>query len=75
MLTIRYKDAYRELIADADKAIHEHNKTVDAINDLGWDYKKFNQSMYQSYPDTYCSRLYTVPQPLFDIPKQGEQNE
>lgn len=51
MLTIRHKDAYRELIADADKAIHEHNKTVDTINDFEWDYDRFNQRMVDLYPE------------------------
>ena len=49
MLTIRHKDAYRQLIADADNAIHEHNKTVDAISDLAWDYKQFNKRMIELY--------------------------
>ena len=53
MLTIRHKDAYRELIADADKAIHEHNKTVDTINDLAWGYTQFNKRMIELYPTAY----------------------
>ena len=63
--------AYHQMIADTETEIDDNDKTLQAIEDLGWDYNRFNQSMYQSYPDTYCSRLWVVPQPLFDIPKRG----
>tara|TARA_R100000808_G_scaffold6436_1_gene19122 strand:- start:588 stop:812 length:225 start_codon:yes stop_codon:yes gene_type:complete len=71
MLTIRHKDAYRELIADADKAIHQHNKTVDTINDFEWGYDRFNQRMIDLYPTAYPVKTFDISSRQLTNMKRG----